>query len=304
MVPYVSTQDGTALPDHQPQSDWEANTWLMGSLLSTFILARRAGLKVDLVREYADWSGYPLLLLPSPLTSTHINLVHLHTIFWDRVRAYVREGGTVYASLCADTAIPEMIDLFGAQLVDHTPTGEVKLTVEDSFSGGSSITLGPYQPSQPGYKHWPAVLEVVGGQVVASDQIGQPAIVANEYGLGKTILCAYPLESYLALKPSAFEGFENTHLLYQRICQWAGIKPFFTTNQPSVEISAIAGEGRGYAVLANHCGEAYEIQVTGRHTLKTAVEIRDQERVQLEVQGAGWRMDLQGYGGAVVEWML
>jgi hypothetical protein len=147
-------------------------------------------------------------------------------------------------------------------------------------------------------------LEVVGGQVVASDQIGQPAIVANEYGLGKTILCANPLESYQALKPSAFEGSENTHLLYQRICQWAGIKPFFTTNQPSVEISAIAGEGRGYAVLANHCGEAYEIQVTGRHTLKSAVEIRDQERVQLEVQGAGWRMDLQGYGGAVVEWML
>ncbi len=302
MVPYVSTQDGTALPEQPPHGDWEANTWLMGSLLSTFILARRAGLKVDLVREYADWSQYPLLLLPSPLTSTHVNLVHLHTNFWDQLGAYVRNGGTVYASVCADTAIPEMVDLFGAVLVDHVPTGEVKLTVEDSFSGGLSIVLGPFQPSQPGYKHWPAVLEVVGGKVVGSDQNGRPAIVANEYGLGKTILCAYPLESYLALKPSAFEEFENTHLLYQKICHWAVIKPFFTTNHPSVEVSAIAGEGRGYAVLANHCGEPCEIQVTSRQTLKSAVEIKDQERVQLDFQGAGWRMRIQAYGGAVVEW--
>ena len=141
VVPYVSTQDGTALPELPPHSDWESNSWLMGALLSTFILARRAGLKVDLVREYSDWSQYPLLLLPSPLTSTHANLVHVHTGFWDRVRAYVRSGGTLYASLCADTAIPEMADLFGAALVDHTPAGEVKLNLAGSFGGLSSMEL-------------------------------------------------------------------------------------------------------------------------------------------------------------------
>jgi hypothetical protein len=88
------------------------------------------------------------------------------------------------------------------------------------------------------------------------------------------------------------------------ITQWAGIQPFFTTNHPSVEISAIVGEWRGYAVLANHRGETCEIQVTCKQALKSAVEIKEQGRVQLEVKGTGWRMELEGHGGAVVEWKL
>jgi endo-1,4-beta-mannosidase len=304
VVPYVSTQDGTALPEQPPHGDWEANSWLMGAFLSTFVLARRAGLKVDLVREYADWSQYPMLLIPSPLTSTHVNLVHLHTNFWDRVCHYVQEGGTVYASLCADTAIPEMVDLFGAMLVDHDTTGEVQLTVKESFTSNSSLVLGPYQPSLSGYKHWPAVLEIHAGQVAASDQNGHPAIVTNRYGKGKTVLCAYPLESYLAFKPSAFEGIENTHKLYEAITQWADIQPFFRTNNPSVEVAALSGNGRGYAVLANHRGETCQVRIIGRQALKSAIEIKDQGKFPLNVQGTGWEMQIQGYGGAVVEWKI
>lgn len=304
VVPYVSTQDGTALPEQPPHGDWEANSWLMGAFLSTFVLARRAGLKVDLVREYADWSQYPMLLIPSPLTSTHVNLVHLHTNFWDRVCHYVQEGGTVYSSLCADTAIPEMVDLFGAMLVDHDTTGEVQLTVKESFTSNSSLVLGPYQPSLSGYKHWPAVLEIHAGQVAASDQNGHPAIVTNRYGKGKTVLCAYPLESYLACKPSAFEGIENTHKLYEAITQWADIQPFFRTNNPSVEVAALSGNGRGYAVLANHRGETCQVRIIGRQALKSAIEIKDQGKFPLNVQGTGWEMQIQGYGGAVVEWKI
>ena len=304
VVPYVSTQDGTAFPELPPHGDWEANSWLMGALLSTYILARRAGLKADLVREYSDWSQYPLLLLPSPLTSTHANLVHVHTAFWDRVRAYVREGGTVYASLCADTAIPEMADLFGAFLVDHAPTGEVKLSVLGSFGGLSASDLGPYQPTLSGYKHWPATLEMAGGQIVALDQDDRPSIVAHSYGKGKSVLCTYPLESYLALKPSAFEEAENTHKLYQAICQWAGVQPYFKTDNPSVEISALSGHGRGYAVLANHRAEACKVQVISRLPLKSALEITDQSMIPLEILGTGWKMEIPGFGGAVVAWKL
>ena len=97
-LPYSSTQEVSGSGD--------ANLWLTRSLLNAFILARRAGLKVDLPREYTDWQTHPLVLLPSPLTGTEHNLAHVHTAFWETARAYVEEGGTLYASLCADAAIP------------------------------------------------------------------------------------------------------------------------------------------------------------------------------------------------------
>jgi hypothetical protein len=68
---YLSSQDGgdTSGP----------NQWLVGALLSSYILTRRCGLKASLPREYGDWRSHPLLMLPSPLTSTTSNLVHVHT---------------------------------------------------------------------------------------------------------------------------------------------------------------------------------------------------------------------------------
>ena len=148
------------------------------------------------------------------------------------------------------------------------------------------------------------MLEMTGGEVIALDQDDRPSIVANSYGKGKAVLCTYPLESYLALKPSAFEDTENTHKLYQAICQWAGVQPYFRTDNPSVEISALSGNGRGYAVMANHRAEACKVQVAGRHSLKHAWEITDQNWFPLDIQGMGWTMEIPGYGGAVVAWKL
>ncbi|MHC5035484.1 MAG: glycoside hydrolase 5 family protein, partial [Planctomycetota bacterium] len=109
VVHYVSVQDGGGVLAPYAtclgQGAGSDNVWLTGSLLAAFILARRAGLKADVPREYSDWQTRPLLLLPSPLTSAERNLVHVHTSFWDKVRDYVQSGGTLYASLCADAAI-------------------------------------------------------------------------------------------------------------------------------------------------------------------------------------------------------
>ena len=84
------------------------------------------------------------------------------------------------------------------------------------------------------------------------DQDGRPALVAHSYGKGKTLLSAYPLETYLAVLPSAFEHPENTHRIYRGLVEWAGVTPLFSTDAPGVEVAGLIGEGRGYAVLANH----------------------------------------------------
>ena len=295
-LPYTSTQDGF--------ETGEANLWLTRSLLITFILARRAGWKVDMPREYTNWQSHPLLLLPSPLTSTERNLVHVHTTFWDAVRTYVDQGGTVYASLCADAAIPGMVDLFGASLSDHAPAEEILLKLVKPFGSLPAGTEFHFRADPSNGRQWPATLDVAAGMVIAVDGVGKPALVANTFGRGKTLLSAYPLESYLAVRPAAFEGPESTHLLYHALAEWAGVQPMFSTNVPGVEVAGLTAGEHGYAVLANHQHEEKRVTIISKLPLKEVNQITINGKQPLLLQDRLWRMDIPAYDGAVVEWKL
>lgn len=304
-IPYVSTKDGDALAGQSTSEDGDANTWLMGALLSAFMLGRRAGLKVDLPREHGDWRSYPILFLPSPLTSTEHNLAHVHTTFWEAVRDYVESGGVVYASLCADAAIPEMAGLFGASLADHAPVDEVVLTTTAPLGGLEPGFRLRYQAERGNPRHWAATLNLAGGQVIATDQGGMPALVANQLGKGKTLLSAYPIEAYLAAAPAAFEGDENSHRLYSALREWAGVQPALMADCPSVAVSALLGDGRGYAVLANHGPTPQMVTITARDALSGAERVTAAGPEPLGLLDAHrWQMRLDGHGGAVAAFTL
>jgi endo-1,4-beta-mannosidase len=304
IMPYESTQEaGTkfAQPGYHSRDE---NHWLNGAWLNTLILLRRAGLKAAFPREYADWQNYPLLFLPSPLTSTTFNMVHVHSNFWEKAGKYIQNGGAMYLSFCADAAIPEMERLFGARLVDHRPAQQVTLTLTKDFGGlvsGESFTYSA-QDSNP--NHWPALIELAGGEVIAVDQDGNPAFVAHSYGKGKTLLSAYPIESYLAIQPSAFENAEKTHRLYQAFRQWAGVEPLFQTNQPSVEIAGLIGNGHGYAVLANHASQELSVRVTTSLFLQSIQQVTVDGLKPLKLTGNQWEMKVAPFDGAIVAWIL
>lgn len=302
VIPYVSTQDSGAVSGQTAPDTSEQNLRLTGAWLSTFIVSRRAGFKADFPREYGEWQSRPMVLLPSPLTSTENNLVHVHTDFWEKARRYVSKGGALYASLSADAAIPEMESLFGARLVDHVSATEVTLRMVAPFGDLKSGDTIKYTAPSGGFQHWMALLEPRGGTVVAVDQDGRPALVTNTVGSGKTLLCAYPLESYLAGKPSAFEAGEDTHRVYRAFRDWAGVKPQFQTDQPSVEVMALTGADHGFAIIVNHSPEAKRARITAVRPLKTARRITPQSPQPIELQGQGWVMELQAYACAVVEW--
>ena len=95
------------------------------------------------------------------------------------------------------------------------------------------------------------------GRIIAVDQNNRPALVVNTLGKGKTLLSAYPLEHYLANVPGVFDQPENTHRIYEAFCDWVGVKPAFSADQPAVEVSALNGDHRGYAACQRapgHCG--------------------------------------------------
>jgi len=302
IVPYTSQDEGGAVAGQKLPDLSEENLWLTGSWLSSFILAREAGLKADFPREYSDWHNRPMLLMPSPLTSTNSYLVHVHTDFWEKARQYVLEGGALYASLSGDAALPEMESLFGARLVDHSPVGEVMLKVVTAWGGLNPGDTFQYHAAADNPRQWAATLEVHGGTVIAEDQEGRPALVANRLGKGKTLLSAYPVESYLANLPAAFDKGENTYRLYQAFRDWAGIQPRFRTNEPTVEAVSLDAQNRGYVVVVNHSAKRQQVSVTSALSLSSIQRITSTGEEPVATHGSQWGCDLQPYGAAVFEW--
>jgi hypothetical protein len=116
------------------------------------------------------------------------------------------------------------------------------------------------------------------------------------------LVCAYPLESYLATLPSAFEKTEETFRLYQALWNWSGIKPLLSTNNPEVEVSGLAGERRGYAVLVNHSARPQEVTVTAKFTVRSVQQVKPDGVSPVPVDGDKWSVRVEPYDGTVVEW--
>ena len=287
----------------QPQPNLGGdNSWLMGSALNTFVLAHRAGLKSDFPREYDDWTKRPMLFLPSPLTSTASHIVHVHSDFYEKARKYVEGGGFLYASLAADAAIPDMETIFGARLVDTVTASDVTLKVVEPFGGLKPGDTFHYSVPGANPRTWGALLEVKGGKVIAVDQDGRPALIANTVGSGKTLLSAYPIESYLASTPSAFEKPETTHRIYEAFRDWTGVKPAFQSDQPSVEVTSLRGDHRGYAVVVNHSAQAYKATISTSLPVKSVWQVGSENSKSLQLDGSSWKMDLEPYQATIVEW--
>lgn len=302
VVPYVSTDEGANVAGQSQPNFSEENLWLTGSWLSSFILSRRAGMKADFPREYDDWQKHPLVLMPSPLTSTDSFLVHVHSDFWEKAKQYVAQGGALFASVAADAAIPDMESLFGARLVDANPKDDVTLRVVAALGNLKVGDTFHYSVPAATKRSWGAILEVKGGTVIAVDQDNRPALVANTLGSGKTLLSAYPLESYLATAPAVFDRPENTHRIYQAFREWAGVQPLFHSDQPSVEVSALRSGTRGYAVVTNHGSEPQSVLVTASVPLHGVTRITAAGTTKLQFAGSTFKVDIGAFEGLVFEW--
>lgn len=275
----------------------------MSSALTSFILARRAGLKADFPREYKDWEQRRMILLPSPITSTADPfLAHVHTDFYERAKKYVEQGGNLYASIAADGAAPDMAALFGARMVDRALSSEVVLKIVAPFGDLKPGDTFHFTLPSSGTTAWGSLLEVTTGKIIAVDQDGQPALVANTLGKGKTLLSAYPLEHYLAGVPGVFDKPETTERIYRAFRDWVGVKPAFSVDRPEVEATSLVGDRRGYVVLVNHSPEEQTVTVTTAIPVRALAKIGEDGPSGIRLDGASWKMKIGAYEGAIVEW--
>ena len=301
-TPYTSVYDGGAVEGDEPARHEQENAWLTGSWLSSMILSRQAGYKPEFAREYESLEGKNAIVLPSPLTSTELPLAHVHTSFWKKVTAYVQKGGAVYASVCADAAIPEMSQIFGARLADHLPASEVTLKVVRPFGCLKVGDAFHYQCMSSEPRSWGATLELDGAEVIAEDQNGNPAIVCYQAGKGKALLCAYPIEVYLAVEPAAFEHENLSYKLYRAFMEWAGIKPLVDSHAPAVETAVLSNEVGGYVVFTNHSSQAVEIKATTLMKGNEAFLLTENGKTKIAWEEGIWKLQIPAWDGCVVEW--
>jgi hypothetical protein len=99
-----------------------------------------------------------------------------------------------------------------------------------------------------------------------------------------------------------FEKPENTHRIYEAFREWTGIKPLFHSDQPSVEVSALNGEHRGYVVVVNHSAQPYNVTVLSAVPLRSVSRVSPEGPQSLKLDGSTWKMDIGPYEGAIVEW--
>ena len=301
-APYTSTVEGGAVDGQAPTTYPEDNARLMGAWLSSYILTRRAGMKAAFPREYDDWQKYPMLIMAAPLTSTDTALVHVHSDFWAKAKAYVENGGVVYASVSADAAIPGMEEIFGARLVDSAPAREVTLKIVAPLGDLKPGEIFTYSASPDAMNQWTATLEVGSGQVIAVDQDGRPALVAHSLGKGKTLLSAYPIEAYLANQPIAFEGKDATYRIYRALRDWAGVKAMVWTDDPSVESAALNAKDHGYLVVVNHSAQSKNVLIGTTLPVRTLSRITADGNQTVVHQPSGWSLKLDPYDAAVLDW--
>jgi hypothetical protein len=138
--------------------------------------------------------------------------------------------------------------------------------------------------------------------VIAEDQDGHPALIANTLGKGQTLLCAYPLESYLAVMPNGFEKAPALDTLYGALREWSGLKALFRTDNPSVEVTTLKGAKSGYAVLVNHGSKKTKVRLTSTFPFHSLKRIGPEGATALKLDGSSCQVDIDGFDGAILEW--
>jgi hypothetical protein len=102
--------------------------------------------------------------------------------------------------------------------------------------------------------------------------------------------------------PSAFEKPEDTQRVYEAFRNWTGLKPSFQSSEPSVEVSALNADHRGYVIVVNHSAQPRKVTISTTLPVHSLNRIEPDGQHAIQLNGANWNMDVSPYEAAVIEW--
>ncbi|MDY0339857.1 MAG: beta-galactosidase trimerization domain-containing protein [Coriobacteriia bacterium] len=213
------------------------------SCLQSYIAAKEAHLPVTLVREGAPLDDTMVLFIPS--------VGKLTPSMWIRLAAFVQSGGSVVLSYGGGDTDPAIREIFGVEFLgDHGVRPVVSCRVAQPGLLGDLVAFDA-RFELPHYA-------LVGGgsaTVVATDATGSPLLTLNQYGQGRAVFIAAPLERAIAQSdpwaaPEPIRHFLRT--VYGAVACAVGAGPVIDCDDPAVEIALFQAEDSDVVLVISH----------------------------------------------------
>lgn len=285
---YTLTQDRTAIlvpaERFNPLPDL-ASLYDPRACLQAFVAAKEAHLPVTVVHESEGFAPYSVLIVPSAFK--------LDDVTWERLTSFVQGGGSLVYSYGGGDAPGAVRDLFGVEFLgDSGPRSTVACRVAQPDVLGPLVSFDA-RLEVPAY----AVLGQGGATVVATDATGTPLLTLNQFGQGRAIFCAAPLERAVAqgdpwAAPEPVVRLIRT--VYGAVAGVAGCGASLVCDQPAVEVAVFTGEGDDIVVLLNHSREAVTATLGFDRPVADISDVRGGERVSVGAAAFGVPLEAGG----------
>lgn len=248
------------------------------SCLQAYIAAKEAHLPVDLVREGEDLDGLMTVIVPSAGT--------LLAATWSALAAFVRSGGSLVLSYGGGDADPAVRELFGVEFLGDQG---VRRTLACRVAQPGLVGDLAAFDAQLDLPHY-AALGSSGATVVATDATGSPLLTVHQYGQGRTVFLAAPLERAIAQSdpwaaPDAVRHMLRT--IYGAIASAAGAGPVIDCDQPQVEVAVWNGETADVVMALSHVAEDLTATLTADRVVASVTDITGGAVVEVGAKAFG-----------------
>lgn len=235
------------------------------SCLQAYTAAKEAHLPVTLAREGEELGGFMALFIPSA--------ARLTPAMWSGLASFVQSGGSVVLSYGGGDADPALREIFGVEFLgDHGVRPVVSCRIAQPGLLGD-LTSFDVKLDVPHY----ALVGAGTSTVVATDATGSPLLTLNQYGQGRAVFLAAPLERAIAQSdpwaaPDAVRAVLRT--VYGSVAKAAGAGPVVDCDEPNVEIALFSGEGGDVVFALNHSPEPVSPTLTADRVVASVSDIR------------------------------
>lgn len=253
--------------------------------LQSYIGAKEAHLPVDVLREGDELGAYHALFVPSPMK--------LAPETWHEVAAFVQGGGSVVLSYGGGDADPAVREIFGVEFLgDHGVRRTVSCRVAQPGVLGDLRSFD----ARLELPHF-ALLGHGGATVVATDATGSPLLTVNQYGQGKAVYIATPIERALAqgdpwAAPSEVRGLLRT--VYGAVARAAGAGPIVDCDTPEVEVAVFMGEDDDIVLVLNHAPEPVTATLSVERIVTSVADARGGKPAQVNGKAFGVPLPANG----------
>jgi len=235
------------------------------SCLQSYTAAKEAHVPVTLLREGDELGAFMTLFIPSA--------ARLTPKMWGNLGSFVQSGGSVVLSYGGGDADPALREIFGVEFLgDHGVRPVLSCRIAQPGLLGDLVAFD-VKLDLPHY----ALVGSGTATVVATDATGSPLLTLNQYGQGKAVFLAAPLERAIAQSdpwaaPDAVRALLRT--VYGTVARAAGAGPVIDCDEPAAEIAQFSGEAGDIVFVLNHSAEPVTATLTAERMVASVTDIR------------------------------